>query len=687
MPRHHFVRRSSLTTVFATLLLLLTAVCYGQLTLTTAALNAGFNLTTFAQGFPVTDNAGPLGIVFPTANSVLVSDWSGAVRLFTSDVDGQDARNAVVGANYGSHNVGSLGILNGHIYVCQDAGTLIEVNADGTDTGNVILTGLNLPRGMAVDTQKGLIYLAEYGTQRILLVDPIKKTASVFIVAGYFDGIALSADGSVLYASRIQQNYISGFRTSDGVEVFQSGAIGAPDGIAFGKGVLKGNLIVNTNYGVVYAVDIATGSPTVIASGGSRGDYVAIDPNNGTILITQSDRIMRIDVAARLTALSVPAVLTGGISGTGTLTLSSAPTDDGMAILASSVPKTASIPSAVTVLAGQPFDTFPITTFKVTSDIRVTMFALLDGVTRTANLIVTPTRLTSLTVSPAVVMSGKSATGTVKLSNVAPDGGWLVALSSDNAAAVVPNSVVVPAGSSVVKFPIVSTYPDAVTTANISAMFGGTTKTVPLTVNPITLVSLTLTPSTVFGGTSVSVKLTINALAPTGGKTVTLSSGNSAANCPASVVVPAGKSSVTFKMTTSNPAATTTGDISAALGGVTISAPLTVNHAVVTKLSIAFLPNASRYARGTVITLQATLLDETGAPIVGKTVTLKEYVSALGTRTTLGALTTDANGRVLLTYTVPTDPAKDNVYIEAYFAGDVAYLPAPKASKRIPIGT
>lgn len=80
-------------------------------------------------------------------------------------------------------------------------------------------------------------------------------------------------------------------------------------------------------------------------------------------------------------------------------------------------------------------------------------------------------------------------------------------------------------------------------------------------------------------------------------------------------------------------------------------------------------------------------MDETGAPIVGKTVTLKEFVSALGTRTVLGSLTTDANGQVQLTYTVPTDPAKDNVYIEAYFAGDVGYLPAPKASKRIPIGT
>ena len=385
--------------------------------------------------------------------------------------------------------------------------------------------------------------------------------------------------------------------------------------------------------------------------------------------------------------LVIPPVLTGGNTGIGTVLFSSPVDVDTEVSLASSSPKVASVPTSVTVLAGEITATFLITTSKVKADTPVTLSASLNGFTWSEKLIVTPTSLTSITLNPTAVLSGKSVTGTVKLSKAAPADGWLVALSSDSAVAPVPASVLVPAGANFARFTITTLYPDAVTIANISAMFGGTTKTAPLTVNPLTPVSLTLTPTTVFGGTSVSVKLTINALAPFGGKTVTLSSGNSAANCPASVVVPAGKSSVTFKITTGNPAATTTGDISATLGGVTINAPLTVNHSVVTKLSVAFLPKASRYARGTVITLQATLLDETGTPIVGKTVTLKEYVSALGTRTTLGSLTTDANGQVQLTYTVPTDPAKDNVYIEAYFVGDVGYLPASKASKRIPIGT
>ena len=69
---------------------------------------------------------------------------------------------------------------------------------------------------------------------------------------------------------------------------------GGPDGIALGKGPVAGNLFVNTNGGTVVEVNLATAAKTLIASGGSRGDFVTVDPNNGTLLVTQSDRIMRL---------------------------------------------------------------------------------------------------------------------------------------------------------------------------------------------------------------------------------------------------------------------------------------------------------------------------------------------------------------------------------------------------------
>jgi hypothetical protein len=63
--------------------------------------------------------------------------------------------------------------------------------------------------------------------------------------------------------------------------------------------------------------------------------------------------------------------------------------------------------------------------------------------------------LSSLTVSPTDLVGPGSATGTVTLSSAAPSGGFTVDLTSDNtAAATVPPSVTVPAGSTSTTFTV-----------------------------------------------------------------------------------------------------------------------------------------------------------------------------------------------------------------------------------------
>jgi hypothetical protein len=63
--------------------------------------------------------------------------------------------------------------------------------------------------------------------------------------------------------------------------------------------------------------------------------------------------------------------------------------------------------------------------------------------------------LSSLTVSPTDVVGPDAATGTVTLSSAAPSGGFTVDLTSDNtAAATVPSSVTVPAGSTSATFTV-----------------------------------------------------------------------------------------------------------------------------------------------------------------------------------------------------------------------------------------
>lgn len=59
------------------------------------------------------------------------------------------------------------------------------------------------------------------------------------------------------------------------------------------SGTIAGKLYVNTNDGRLIEIDPVTHLQTVIFAGGSRGDFVTVDPN-GTLLITQGDSILRL---------------------------------------------------------------------------------------------------------------------------------------------------------------------------------------------------------------------------------------------------------------------------------------------------------------------------------------------------------------------------------------------------------
>lgn len=84
--------------------------------------------------------------------------------------------------------------------------------------------------------------------------------------------------------------------------------------------------------------------------------------------------------------------------------------------------------------------------------------------------------LSALRVDPTDVVGGDPATGTVTLTSAAPPGGFGVALSSDNtAAATVPPSVSVPAGSTSATFTVSTNTVTNSQSAIIIATAGGTT--------------------------------------------------------------------------------------------------------------------------------------------------------------------------------------------------------------------
>jgi hypothetical protein len=313
------------------------------LTLTQAGLDLGLSLTTFASGFPdgsvVNGLAGPSGIAIPTtgpyAGSVFVSNpVFGQISLFPTDQDNQTAPTqalpTVPSSNQGLTNPivfeqglsGPLGLttVGGNIYFNEGStGSLYLLNS----TGNQFMAnGMNYPAGMVVNPTNGHILIAGDTAPQIYDYDPATGILTNPVVdpsVSGFDGLTITPDGKTVYTAVLygDGNPIKGYDLSTGQLVFDSGTIpGVPDGVALVPENspitgLAGDLIVNTNGGTVVAINPTTDAQTVLASGGSRGDFVAVDPTNGTLLVTQSDSIMRIspDIFEKVTVGPITAPL------------------------------------------------------------------------------------------------------------------------------------------------------------------------------------------------------------------------------------------------------------------------------------------------------------------------------------------------------------------------------------------
>ncbi len=185
-----------------------------------------------------------------------------------------------------------------------------------------------------------------------------------------------------------------------------------------------------------------------------------------------------------------PTSVVGGNSSTGTVTLTAAAPSGGFTVqLSSSNPSVASVPSSVTVPAGQTSASFTVATQQVSSTTQVTITARAGGVSRQATLTVNPpsgsVTLQSLTIRPTSVWGGDSATGTVTLSAPAPAGGVVVQLRSSNSgAASVPSSITIPAGQRSARFAIRTTscWYCFIRTVTITATYNGVSRSARLTI-------------------------------------------------------------------------------------------------------------------------------------------------------------------------------------------------------------
>ena len=260
-----------------------------------------------------------------------------------------------------------------------------------------------------------------------------------------------------------------------------------------------------------------------------------------------------------------------------------APPGGAVVTLTTSDPSSTAPPATITVPGGSTVSPrFTINTIPVTATAQVTITASYAGSSASNSLTVVPATLSSISVYPSTVVSGRlTTTNRVYLTGPAPAGGAVVTLTSSDPNTATPvATVTVPDGATYTSFNIAAGWVGSTTTATITASYGGTSGSADLTVIPIQLNSLSVYPSSVLGGrASTTNTVTLTGPAPPGDAQVMLTSSDpTVAQVPAFATVPAGsQNSLRFTITTNVVSAPTAVTITATYGGVTRTAVLTVN--------------------------------------------------------------------------------------------------------------
>ena len=292
----------------------LAAPARADLVLTSAGSDAGFTLTPFITGFPSTGYCcGPLGAATNSDGVVMVVSYAeNSINLY-NNLNGQVASQSIGSAPFYDQNYGAaLAYTNGHVYASYSQNlAVVELNNDGT-IASTVGTGIG-KGGLWTNPVNGHLLSAYYGA--IYDIDPLTDTWRLVVNADV-DGVSVSNDGQTVYGAAY--GHVYGWNIASGALTFDSGYIGSPDGTAVieGSSPLSGNIVANGNDGNVWLINPQTAALTLIASGGSRGDYVGLDHTNGSLFVSQTDSLYRLTCGADcfFTAPNVPEPSTLGLT-------------------------------------------------------------------------------------------------------------------------------------------------------------------------------------------------------------------------------------------------------------------------------------------------------------------------------------------------------------------------------------
>jgi hypothetical protein len=183
--------------------------------------------------------------------------------------------------------------------------------------------------------------------------------------------------------------------------------------------------------------------------------------------------------------VTIPGVR-GGLQTTGKVTLNAPAAEDTSVSLAivSGGSAVAWMQSSVTVPAGATSATWPIQTVQLSSSVKVTVSATLNGLTRSGAFVASAITPSGLSYSPATVTGGSTTTGKVTFPAVLTQDTvvTLAVTAGSSAVASIPSTVTVTAGTASATFPITTNHVSATTTVTVSAAANGASRSANLTV-------------------------------------------------------------------------------------------------------------------------------------------------------------------------------------------------------------
>lgn len=275
------------------------------ITLTAAGIADGFTTSTFAVTNPGYNSCcdGPFGVAITNNGTVIVGTGAGTVYDF-SDIDGQTPGTALHTTSVAPGGGQAYASVGGQAYGGINFTSFVQYNSDGS-VNHVLSDVTATPfRGMWGDPTSGDIFSTS--NEGLIRIDPLANgglgaftviNASINPDSVGPDGLAVSPNGTSLYVEF--NGAINAVNSVTGAVTHTWGGFNSPDGAAvISGGAFDGYIIVNNNNGEIDLLNPATGGFIPIGNQATRGDFVAPDVSNGTLLLTYSDAVERLGIAS-----------------------------------------------------------------------------------------------------------------------------------------------------------------------------------------------------------------------------------------------------------------------------------------------------------------------------------------------------------------------------------------------------